>query len=213
MKRNGGGPTWPADLPLQHEEIGEPRILGSPGAFSGMVLRRRPALLVELEEDIPGINAASHLVTRGEWQRQAFLPFPQPEDCHHSALPPIFGESGHYARSDSVLADPGWTPTLVLAPARGDPSEWGRFHRFVSLSVLGWAFVLAAVCWELFAVAFSRRAGWSWDGRTLLFAWGLGILVFGFYQRTGRQRSVVSSLFLGVNMLMLGVLSLVVAMR
>ena len=67
--------------------------------------------------------------------------------------------------------------------------------------------------WELFAVAFSRSAGWGWDRGAFFFAWGLGLLAFGFFLRTTRKRTGVSSLFLGVNILLLSVLSLVVATK
>jgi hypothetical protein len=86
-------------------------------------------------------------------------------------------------------------------------------HRIVGLSAFGWAFVAVAVVWELFALAFSQRAGWGWDKGAFFFAWGLGILAFGFYLRTSRNRPPVSRLFFGVNILMVSVLSLVVAAR
>lgn len=86
-------------------------------------------------------------------------------------------------------------------------------RRLVGLSAFGWAFVAVAVVWEVFAFAFSQRAGWGWDKGAFFFAWGLGILAFGFYLRTSRNRPPVSRLFLGVNILMVSVLSLVVAAR
>lgn len=86
-------------------------------------------------------------------------------------------------------------------------------RRLVGLSGLGWAFVVVAVAWELFALAFSQRAGWGWDKGAFFFAWGLGILALGFYLRTSRDRPPVSRLFFGVNILVVSVLSLVVATR
>jgi len=78
---------------------------------------------------------------------------------------------------------------------------------------LGWAFVLVGFLWELFALAFSHYAGWEWDNGAFFFAWGLGILTFGFFLRTSRKRQAVSRLFLAVNILMVSVLSMVVATR
>jgi len=102
---------------------------------------------------------------------------------------------------------------LLLATTKSDGNGWQRFHRLVSLSGLGWGFVVTAILWELFALAFSQRAGWGWDKGAFFFAWGLGILAFGFYLKTSRKRPAVSHLFLGVNILVVGVLSLVVATR
>jgi len=76
---------------------------------------------------------------------------------------------------------------------------------------LGWAFVLVGFLWELFALAFSHYAGWGWDNGAFFFAWGLGILAFGFFLRTSRKGQAVSRLFLAVNILMVSVLSMVVA--
>ena len=123
------------------------------------------------------------------------------------AGPPI------YCRPVGLLADGIWTSVPPLPTARIDQSEGSPFHRFVSLSGLGWGFVLAAVCWELFALEFSHYAGWGWDKGAFFFAWGLGILVCGFCLRTSRKQPADSSLFLGVNVLVLSVLSIVVATR
>ena len=90
---------------------------------------------------------------------------------------------------------------------------WQRLHRFVSLSGLGWAFVVAAVLWELFALDLYQCAGWGWDKGGFFFAWGLGILAFGCCLRTSRKRPAVSGLFLGVNILVMSVLALVVGTR
>jgi hypothetical protein len=86
-------------------------------------------------------------------------------------------------------------------------------HRLLDLTGLGWAFVVTAVLWELFAFAFSRSAGWGWDKGAFFFAWGLGILALGFFLRTSRKRPAVSRLFLGVNILVVSVLALVIATR
>ncbi len=88
-----------------------------------------------------------------------------------------------------------------------------RLRRFVSLSGLGWAFVVAAVLWELFALDLSQCAGWGWDKGGLFFAWGLGILAFGCCLRTSGKRRAVSGLFLGVNILVVSVLAFIVGMR
>ena len=113
----------------------------------------------------------------------------------------------------TLLADEGSTATLPhpAAPARRAARQW--LHRLVNLSGLGWTFVAAAVLWEVFALAFSQCAGWAWDKGAFFFAWGLGILAFGFFLRRNRRRPAVSRLFLGVNVLVLSVLSLVVATR
>lgn len=113
----------------------------------------------------------------------------------------------------TLLADGGWTATLPRPAAPIRPAARQRLHRLVNLSGLGWTFVAAAVLWELFALAFSQCAGWAWDKGAFFFAWGLGIHAFGFFLRRSRKRPAVSRLFLGVNVLILGVLSLVVATR
>ncbi len=91
--------------------------------------------------------------------------------------------------------------------------QWQWLHRLVTLSVLGWAFVLAAVSWEVFALTFSHYAGWGWDKGAFFFAWGLGILSCGLYLRPSRKRLANFRLFLGVNLLVLSVLSVVVVTK
>jgi hypothetical protein len=109
-------------------------------------------------------------------------------------------------------AYPGRRLAEPFDPAR-DRSRWHAIRRAVGLSGLGWGFVLVAVFWERFAVIFGRCAGCTWEQGAFFFAWGLGTLAYGLYLRTDRQRSAVSRLFLGVNVLVVGVLSLVVANR
>jgi hypothetical protein len=131
-----------------------------------------------------------------------------------SALPgPFLEENELQAGRDMLLADGTWTSTLLLPTAKSARSDWQRLHRFVSLSGLGWAFVLAAVLWELFALAFSKCAGWGWDKGAFFFAWGLGILALGFCLRASAKRPAFTRFFLGVNVIVLTVLSLVVATR
>lgn len=111
------------------------------------------------------------------------------------------------------LADRPSTSTCLL-PQSGHirkATQW--FRRLVGLSPLGWTFVVAAVFWEIFAIEFSECAGWGWDKGAFFFFWGLGVLAVGFSLRSRRQRPAVSRLFLGMNILVLGVLSLVVATR
>jgi len=103
--------------------------------------------------------------------------------------------------------------TVALPTAQSARGVWQRLHRLVSLSGLGWAFVVAAVLWELFALDFSQCAGWGWDKGGFFFAWGLGILAFGFCLRRRGKRPAVSALFLGVNILVVSVLALVVGTR
>ncbi len=103
---------------------------------------------------------------------------------------------------------------MVAHPATGSARGVGqRLHRLVNLSGLGWAFVAAAVLWELFALDLSQCAGWGWDKGGFFFAWGLGILVFGCCLRASRKRRAVSGLFLGVNILFVSVLAFIVGMR
>ncbi|MBZ5590488.1 MAG: hypothetical protein LAO05_18205 [Acidobacteriia bacterium] len=118
-----------------------------------------------------------------------------------------------HAGRNGLVAHETVSSTLHSETAKADRSGWRRFHRLVSLSGLGWAFVLAAVLWELFALAFSEFAGCGWGKGAFFVAWGLGVLGFGFYLKTSRERPPVSRLFLGVNILAVSVLSLVVAMR
>lgn len=113
----------------------------------------------------------------------------------------------------TLLADERWTPALPLPATAAFRSARQWLHRIVNLSGLGWSFVTAAVFWELFALAFSECAGWAWDKGAFFFAWGLGVLAFGFFLRRSRKRPAASRLFLGVNILFLGVLSLIVATR
>ncbi|HQT95358.1 MAG TPA: hypothetical protein PK435_12035 [Thermoanaerobaculaceae bacterium] len=103
--------------------------------------------------------------------------------------------------------------TVALPTAQSARGVWQRLHRLVSLSGLGWAFVVTAVLWELFALDFSQCAGWGWDKGGFFFAWGLGILAFGFCLRTSMTRRAISGLFLGVNILVVSVLALIVGMR
>ena len=127
---------------------------------------------------------------------------------------------GHGAGVVALPAPPGSRSAMQsgrrlarpLAPVR---DRGGRhvIRRAVSLSGLGWAFLLVAVSWESLAVAFARCSGCSWEQGAFFFAWGLGTLAFGLYLRTDRKRTALSGLFLGVNVLVVSVLSLVVATR
>ena len=103
--------------------------------------------------------------------------------------------------------------TVALPTAQSAWGVWQRLHRLVSLSGLGWAFVAAAVLWELFALDLSQCAGCGWDKGGFFVAWGLGILAFGFCLRTSMKRRAISGLFLGVNILVVSVLALVVGTR
>jgi hypothetical protein len=113
----------------------------------------------------------------------------------------------------TLLADERWTPALPLSATAALQSSRQWLHRLVNLSGVGWTLVTVAVLWELFALAFSECAGWAWDKGAFFFAWGLGVLAFGFCLRRSTKRPAASRLFLGVNILVLGVLSLVVATR
>jgi hypothetical protein len=213
MKRNGSGPTVPENLPLRHEAVGAAHILTSRSGLTRPILRRQPTLLLDYEQDTLARDVAWQMTPGRGWRRPVSQALPHPGGSCPGSLPPSFGAIDQHTRPDSLLAREDWNPTLLLAPERGDQSRWARLRRIVNLSVLGWAFVLAAVLWELFAIAFSRCAGWGWDRGAFFFVWGLGVLAFGFYLRIGRRRSGVSGLFLGMNILVLGVFSLVLATR
>jgi len=64
-----------------------------------------------------------------------------------------------------------------------------------------------------FRLAFSKCAGWGWDTGSVLFRLGSWDPRLGFYLRTSTKRPACSRFFLGVNAIMLTVLSLVVATR
>jgi hypothetical protein len=106
----------------------------------------------------------------------------------------------------------GDEPAVTAAPMLGR-GEIGVGTASASLSGLGWAFVAAAVLWEPFAIDLSRCAGWGWEKGGFFFAWGLGILAFGVCLRIRSERRAISGLFLGVNILVVGVLALVVGTR
>lgn len=122
----------------------------------------------------------------------------------------VQGATDHAIRRQSL---PRGRSTVALPTAESARGVWQRLHRLVSLSGLGWAFVVAAVLWELFALDLSQCAGWGWDKGGFFFAWGLGIFAFGCCLRTSKKRPAVSALFLGVNILVVGVLALVVGTR
>lgn len=213
MERKGDGPTMTDGLILGHEEVGVVALLTPRSALSGPALDCQPAKLLDHVQDAMDHMIPWHPVPRRQWQQPASLRVSHPERPHARPLPPTLEKNKPQARRNRLVADGTRTSTLLLPTTKSDRSEWQRFHRLVSLSGLGWAFVLAAVLWELFALAFSECAGWGWDKGGFFFAWGLGILAFGFYLRTSTKRPAVSRLFLGVNILVVSVLSLIVATR
>jgi hypothetical protein len=141
------------------------------------------------------------------------LPGPPLDSQLSRALTFVPEETEPQSGRGEVLGHGTWTSPPLLSTPRSHRGEWPRLHRFVDLSALGWAFVLAAVCWEAFAFAFNHYAGWGWDRGAFFFAWGLGILACGFYLRTTRKQPADSRLFLGLNALFLSVLTIVVVTR
>ena len=213
MRRTGEGPTLTEGSVCGHDGAGVVALTTPQHALAGLFLGGSPARLVvharkAMQHVIPWQGARS-------WQRQqpASPRVPQPERLQPRPPQAIPEESTPQARRDRLHADGTWASSVPGPTTRSRTGEWEWLRRFVGLSGLGWAFVLTAVSWELFAVALSVCAGWGWDKGAGFFAWGLGILVLGFYLRTSRQRPAVSRLFLGVNILVVGVLALVVATR
>lgn len=198
---------------LGHEEIGVAALVSPRRALLGPALDvHRAKLLDHAQGGIDHVIPWQSVVRR-QWQRPASLRAPRPGSLHAGPLPPIRKNKRPRTGRDRLLAQGTWISTVLLPTATNNRSDWQRLHRFVSLSGLGWAFVLVAGFWELFAVVFSRFVGWGWDKGAFFFAWGLGILALGFCLRTRPQRPAFSGFFLGVNVIMLGVLSLVVATR
>jgi hypothetical protein len=213
MKRNRHGPTVTDGLMFGHEEVAVMDLFTPRSALSGTPLVFQSAKLLDHVQDAIDFVIPWQPVFRRQWKRSASLRVPHPEHFHARVLPPVLEENNLQAGCDRVLADGTWNSTLLLPRAEGNRSGWQWLHRLVTLSGLGWAVVLAAVLWELFALAFSKCAGWGWDKGAFFFAWGLGILALGFYLRTSTKRPACSRFFLGVNAIMLTVLSLVVATR
>ena len=213
MRRTGEGSTVTGDAVFGHDGAGVVALTTPQHALAGLFLGGSPARLVvhartAMQHVIPWQGAPSW-----QWRQPATPRVPHPERLDPRPPQPIPEESTPRARRDRLHADGTWASTMPGPTTRSRTGEWEWLRRLVGLSGLGWAFVLTAVCWELFAVALSLCAGWGWDRGAGFFAWGLGILALGFYLRTSRQRPAVSRLFLGVNILVVGVLSLVVATR
>jgi hypothetical protein len=213
MKRKGGGPTVTDGLILGHEDVGMSALLNPRRARSGSPLDCQLTGLLDHVQDTMDHLIPWQPIPRRQWQQPASLRVPHPERLQVRPLPPILEKNTPQARRSRFLANGTRTSRLLLPTTKSDRSEWQRFHRLISLSGLGWAFVLVGVLWELFALAFSQCAGWGWDKGAFFFAWGLGILTFGFFLRTSRKWPAVSRLFLAVNILMVSVLSMVVATR
>jgi hypothetical protein len=213
MKRNGDGPRVTDSLILGHEDVGVAGPLNPRDARSGSPLDCQLTKLLDYVQDAMDHLIPRQPIPRRQRQQPASLPVLPPGRLHTRPLPPILEENKPEAGRNGLLPESTWTSTLLPSTAKSDPSGWQRFHRLVSLSGLGWAFVLVGVLWGLFALAFSQCDGCGWDKGELFFAWGLGILVFGFFLRTSRKRPALSRLFLAVNILMVSILSMVVATR
>jgi hypothetical protein len=199
-------PTTTKGPPLGFDEIGEVVLLTPRGVLPGPPVDGQQTGLFDNVR-----RATTHTI---QWQPASRL------EPQQSASPRVLRSKPLPARflppnleSNRIFANRARPSTLLLPTATSDWSDWQWFHRLIGLSVLGWAFVVVAVGWELFALAFSQCAGWGWDKGAFFFAWGLGILTFGFYLRTSTQQPVVSRLFLGMNILVVSVCSLVVATK
>jgi hypothetical protein len=213
MKPRGGEPTVTDGLILRREDVAVAAVLHSPSALSEPALGRQLGQLVDHAQEAMHNLIPRRPIPRRQRQHPACLPVPHPERLQVRPLPPILEENKLQATRDRYRAEGTWGSTLPLPTAKVDRSEWSWFHRLVSLSGLGWAFVFVGVFWGLFAIAFSQCDGCGWDRGEYFFAWALGILVFGFCLRTSRKRSAVSNLFLAVNVLMVSILSMLVATR
>lgn len=213
MRRKRDGPRAANGLLLGHDEVAAVGLLSPQAALSGPPLDcAQASLLDHIREAIENLVPWHSSSWRGE-RRPVSARVPHPEHLDATCPSPVLGQGEPHARLDRPQLEAPWIPSAALPDARSDRGEWQRLQRFVALSGLGWAFVLSGLSWEIFALTFSRCVGWGWDKGAFFFAWGLGIIAFGFYQRASRQRPAVSRLFLGVNVFMLGVLSLVVGTR
>jgi hypothetical protein len=200
-------------LILGYEGVGVVGLFTTPGVLLLPAHGCQPERLLGQAQDVLGRMIPWQSVVRRRWQRPASLRAPRPERRHACVLPAIREADTPRAGCDRLPTGGPWASTMLLPTATSDRSEAHWLHRLVGLSILGWAFVLAAVLWELFALAFSQCSGCGWAKAAFFFTWGLGVLAFGFFLRTGRERPAVSRLFLGVNILVVSVLSLVVATR
>jgi hypothetical protein len=217
MKRKRDGPTVTAGLVLGREDVGAIAVVNPVGALGGPPLDCQSVGLFDLVQDAMDHVIPLLPVSRRRSCQPVPLRVPPREPLHARRLPPILEKvmpcAGPSVFPVPCCADGLWTSTPLGPTAKSDREEWQWLLRLVSLSGLGWAFVLVAVLWESFAVALSRCAGSGWDKGAFFFVWGLGILALGFYLRASRKRPAVSRLFLGVNILVVSVLSLVVATR
>lgn len=210
MTRKRDGPMVTGAVSVGQDAVGVAALVNPQGVF----LEPPPGpRLLDLLHD-----AVEHVVPRQpaprrRWQQPTSLWVPCRTRPDAAPLVSAVPQPRRQAGYDPFPADEAVVPTVLLSPARSDRSAWQRLHRLVDLSGLGWAFVLAAVGWELFALAFCQCAGWGLDKGAFFLAWGLGILAFGIWLRPSRQRPAVSRLFLGMNILVMSVLSLVVATR
>ena len=195
MRRARDGPTLTEGFILGHDSLKVVTPLAPRSALAGP---SRDCRLARSHE--PAHGAIERLIT--------WLPA-----SGRVPLPPLLDGHNPDAGRSERPAEGAWASASTLPTAKSDWSGWRWLRRLFDLSGLGWTFVFSAVCWELFALAFSQRAGWGWDKGVFFFAWGIGVLALGFYLRSNRKRPAVSRLFLGINVLVLGVLSLVVATK
>jgi hypothetical protein len=213
MKRRGDWPGVTDGPTLGPEGAGVAALLAPRGLLPGPPLECRPAILLDHTHDATGQVFSWQPVPRRQFRQPASPPLAHSRRLHAPPLSSALERNGSQARRNRLLEDGAWTPTLLVAAASSDRPARRWLLRLVSLSVLGWAFVLAAVLWGRFAYAFSHCAGCGWREGGFFFAWGLGILVFGFFLRASRERPAASRLFLGANILVVSVLYLVLATR
>lgn len=213
MKCTGNEPKVTDGPTLSREAVRMVPLLARRSIPAGAALDCRPATLVNTARGTAKCVRQWQPPPRRRRQQPASLRVAHLNVLDANPLASLLaGHALHVGRGG--LGEDG-TRTFTLLPpnSKSGRSRWQWFHRLVGLSGLGWAFVVMAVAWELFALAFSQRAGWGWDNGALFFVWGLGILAFGFYLRASRERPAVSRLFFGVNILLVSVLSLVFAGR
>ncbi len=202
MIRSGDGPAVTNGLVLGPDVGGRAAVLTQRGAILG------PAIDHQLTEALDRAQGGT-----ASWMPGPTIPLGRRQQP--TAIPvPWLGRPDARHRSDGrdgLLGDEIEPSSPEAAAPRTERSGWPRLRRFVSLSGLGWAFVIASVLWECFALVFSERVGWGWDIGALFVAWGLGVLVLGFCLRTSPIRPACSRCFLGANVVVLAVLGLIVA--
>jgi len=210
MKRKEDEPTVIDGLMLGPENLGVVALLTPGSALLALPADCQPCMRLDRVHDAAGRVLPWPPIGRRKWQQPtSLLVLPRVRLHAHALLPALDTAEPQVG----VLRHGTCTSAPLFPTASRNRLLWRRFRQLVGLSGLGLAFVLAALAWEFFALTFSQRAGWGWDKGAFFFAWALGMLAFGFYLRTSRKQPAGSRLFLGVNILLVSVLSFVVATR